>query len=112
MSIDEATLGAILAGLGQRLRRARLDANLTQAALATRAGVSLKTVRNAEDGQNISVETLVLLLQGVGRQQDLERLLASEGPSPVELAERQGRARQRASGRRARDASATDTWQW
>jgi putative transcriptional regulator len=112
MNIDKNAVIATLRAMGIRLRRARLDANLTQNALATRAGVSLKTVRNAEDGQNISLETLVLLLQGVGRQQDLERLLASNGPSPIDLAERQGRARQRATGRRTREPSAKDAWQW
>jgi len=103
---------AVLSALGRRLRRARLDANLTQSDLGRLAGVSLKTVRNAEDGQNISLETLISMLQGVGRGDDLELLLADGGPSPVELLERQGRARQRATGRRGESKDAAETWRW
>lgn len=98
--------------LGERLRQARLGANLTQQDLATRVGVSMKTVQNAEDGQNISLETLILLLRGVGRLNDLENLLADTGPSPVELARRHGHSRQRASGRRTAARDEEDTWQW
>ncbi len=112
MNIEEKPVEAILSLLGQRLRQARLGANLTQQALASQVGVSLKTVRNAEDGQNISLETLILLLRGVGRLNDLEYLLADAGPSPVELARRLGQRRQRASGRRGSGKGAADTWQW
>ena len=112
MNIEEKPTEAILSLLGQRLRQARLGANLTQQALAAQVGVSQKTVRNAEDGQNISLETLILLLGGVGRLNDLEYLLADTGPSPIELARRLGRRRQRASGRRSSGKGASDTWQW
>jgi putative transcriptional regulator len=112
MSIEDMPVKAVLSALGRRLRRARLDANLTQSDLGRLAGVSLKTVRNAEDGQNISLETLISLLQGVGRGDDLELLLADGGPSPVEMLERQGHARQRATGRRAEGKGAADTWRW
>jgi len=112
MSIDDKPVESVLAQLGLGLRRVRLGANLTQQALATRAGVSLKTVRNAEDGQNISLETLILLLRGVGRLNELDYLLADTGPSPVELAKRLGRRRQRASGRRASGKSGPGDWQW
>ena len=112
MNIDETPVKAMLSTLGRRLRRARLDANLAQRELGRLAGVSLKTVRNAEDGQNISLETLILLLQGVGHLDDLDLPLADDGPSPVEMLERQGRARQRATGSRDRGRDAADTWQW
>jgi len=112
MKIEDKPVTAVLSALGRRLRRARLNANLTQSELGSLARVSLKTVRNAEDGQNISLETLILLLQGVGHGDDLDLLLADGGPSPVELLERQGRVRQRATGKRAESKDAADTWQW
>lgn len=112
MSIDKRSVEAALSLIARRLRRARLNANLTQQDLATRVGVSLKTIRNAEDGQNISLETLMLLLQGIGRLKDIQYLLADGGPSPIELAERQGRARQRATGRRGQGKATADTWRW
>ena len=62
------------------------------------------------NGQNVSVETLLLLLRGVGRLDDVESMLADEGPSPIELAKRQGKERQRASGKRSKGKS--DDGQW
>lgn len=110
MIIDKPITVNTLVTLGQRLRRARLDANLTQGVLAERVGISIKTISNAENGQNISLETFALLLQGIGRAGELDGLLADEGPSPVKLAKRLGRTRQRASGRRSKGS--TDNWQW
>lgn len=112
MNIQDIPVATVLSRLGERLRQARLGANLTQQDLATQVGVSMKTVQNAEDGQNISLETLILLLKGVGRLNDLENLLADTGPSPVELARRHGHSRQRASGRRAVAGDDEEPWQW
>ena len=112
MRFSELPPTGILSVIGQRLRQARLDNNLTQQALAESVGVSLKTVRNAEDGQNISLETLVLLLKGLQRVDELQSFLASEGPSPIELAERHGRKRQRATGSRAVNPDTAGGWEW
>lgn len=111
MDIDNAPLPALLAALGERLRAARLRANLTQQALADAAGVSVKTVANAEDGHNVSLETWLMLLRGVGRTDLIAALLEDEGPSPIDIARRRGRQRQRASGDRGRDEDGDD-WQW
>ncbi|MEQ8205431.1 MAG: helix-turn-helix domain-containing protein [Woeseia sp.] len=101
----------ILAELGRRLRQRRLNANLTQDALASHAGVSLNTVRNAEGGSNSSVDTLVSLLRSLNALGDLQQVLLDEGPSPVELAQRDGRTRQRASTAAATPADEGE-WQW
>ena len=109
MRFYNQSVESALAGLSARLRRARLDANLTQRELAERVGVSLKTVSNAEDGHNISLKTFARLLAGIGRLSDLDPVLEDPGPSPVELAKRHGRRRRRASGQTA--TSGTD-WEW
>ena len=112
MDIYNQTVEQAQKALGARLRLARLEANLTQKALAESAGVSQKTVANAEDGQNISVETLLLLLRGLGRLSEIEQVLRDDGPSPVELARRQGHLRQRASGERGLGGAADKDWRW
>lgn len=109
MNFYENSVERSLAALAARLRQARLDANLTQRELARRAGVSLKTLGNAEDGQNISLETFLRLLQGLGRLGEASTLLADEGPSPIELAARRGRRRQRVRASRKDDGG---EWQW
>ena len=111
MSISNTAISRHLSGLSARLRSARLRADLTQSALAERTGVSLKTVANAEDGGKISVETLVRLLDGLGLIAEFDALLSSVEVSPVQIAARKGRARQRASRGDSGDAPA-DEWQW
>jgi transcriptional regulator with XRE-family HTH domain len=101
---------ALLATMGQRLRQARLEANLSREQLADATGLSADTVRNAESGRNVSLETLIRILRGLGELDRLQGLLEDSGPSPVALARHQGLRRQRASGRR-RD-SGESAWKW
>ena len=110
MNLNESSDTAIQSALGARLRDARLDLNMTRANLAANIGVSVDTVRNAETGRNVSTETLIRLLRGLGQLDDLAALLAVRGPSPVRLARRQGKIRRRASG--SRDKQESGRWQW
>jgi putative transcriptional regulator len=110
MTHANSNIGAVQEALGARLRDARLNLNLTREDLAADVGLSVDTVRNAETGRNVSLETLIRLLRGLGRVDDLERLLESGGPSPVQLAKRQGKIRQRASG--SRTTKKSGRWQW
>lgn len=91
---------ALLRDLGQRLRQARLRRNLTQQQLADRAGINRSTVGEYERGASTSTLTLVQVLRTLGLLDELAALAADPGPSPLDLARRQGRVRQRASGRR------------
>ena len=110
MEFNNDPVELALSQLASRLRRTRLNANLSQRELASRAGVSLKTLSNAEDGRNVSLETLLRLLQALGRLSEVSRLVDVDGPSPVELASRRGRLRQRA---RASEAPDDDPeWRW
>ncbi len=106
MNFAQMSDQAILAELGQRLRRERLNANLAQKELAGQTGLALKTIQNAEDGRNFSVETLVRMLRGLGLINQLENFLPDPGLSPVQLAKLRGRVRQRATGSRARGKAA------
>ena len=110
MSIKELSDENIQVALGERMRRARLNRNLTREALADAVGLSVDTIRNAENGRNVSLETLIRMLRGLDRLDDLDALLESSGPSPVQLAKQQGRIRQRASG--SRDKKDPEGWQW
>ena len=110
MDIYRDPIEQSLSALAGRLRRARLDANLTQRELARRAGISLKTLSNAEDAQNVSLETFLRLLHGLGRLAEMSAVLADEGPSPIELVARRGRQRQRV--RAGRSADDESEWQW
>ena len=60
--------------LCERLRKERLYLEMTQADVATRAGVSVNTVSNLEAGRNVSFENLVRVAMVLGRLQELEEL--------------------------------------
>jgi transcriptional regulator with XRE-family HTH domain len=90
----------VLAELGRRLRRYRLQQNVSQRTLAKRAGVSLRTVSNVEAGADLQVSTLVRLLRALGRLEAIDAFLPPPRVSPMELLETAGQGRQRAGRRR------------
>ena len=60
--------------LCERLRKERLYLEMTQADVATRAGVSVNTVSNLEAGRNVSFENLVRVAMVLGRLKEVEEL--------------------------------------
>jgi transcriptional regulator with XRE-family HTH domain len=84
----EATLGASLKAL-------RLDRNITQAALAERADVSLKAIKNLENGQGSTIKTMVCVLRALGRESWLQSVAPVASINPLTMT-RQAEPRQRA----------------
>ncbi len=82
--------------LGGIVRKQREDLRLTQAELATRAGVGRTTIRDAELGKDFQLTTLVKLLRALGRLGDLDAFLPAPSVSPIQLMKRQGKPRRRA----------------
>lgn len=97
-----ATTEEVLAELGHRIQRYRLQQNRTLADVAKAAGLGLRTVRRAEAGERPTLETIVRLLRALGRLDTLDAFLPVPLVSPLQLAELSGRERQRAGTRRRR----------
>ena len=91
---------AALALVGERIQRERLNQNMTQADLAERAGVGVRTLRSLETGDKTTMETFIRVLRALGKLGALDAFLPEPGLSPLQLAKLRGRERQRASGRR------------
>ena len=70
--------------LGARLRALRLQRNMTQAALAKRAGMSVPTVRSLESGGRGTLMTFARVAYALGRERELEALLTPDPPSTLE----------------------------
>lgn len=99
---------AIAEQLGERLRQARLNANLTQNELAEQCGLSRKLIMGAEKGK-AQLESLVAILQALNLTEQLDLFIPAQTISPVQLARLQGKKRQRASGNRSSQTPGENT---
>lgn len=82
--------------LGERLKQARLNQNITQEQIAEAIGVNRRTIINAEKGQ-VTLINLIAILQKLDLASQLDLLLPEQPISPIQLAKLQGSKRQRAS---------------
>ncbi len=108
----EATDAAILAEIGWRLARLRLEKNLTQVQLADQAGVSKSTVQRLESGDvSPRLSGFIRVCRVLDLVGQLDRLVPEPVPGPVEQLKLSGRRRQRASKAGVVKAS-PQKWQW
>jgi transcriptional regulator with XRE-family HTH domain len=103
---------ALLQALGERLGRLRIEQELTQAALAAKAGVSKRTIERLESGEAAAqLSGFLRVCRALGILDRLELLLPEPTASPMEQLRRQGQPRQRVRGRPAAP-TATKRWSW
>lgn len=100
MNFDAMSDKAILAELGERLSRRRLNRNMTQEELAVASGVARRLVQRLEGGHGCSLENLMRILRALGMLGQLDAFLPEAAISPLQMAKTRGRERLRASGRR------------
>jgi transcriptional regulator with XRE-family HTH domain len=72
---------AVLAELGARLARRRIELQLTQAALAEQAGVAKRTVERIEAGASAQMSSIIRLLRVLELLPVLEQLVPAGGPA-------------------------------
>jgi putative transcriptional regulator len=96
MNTKNSSPAAIATELGERLKKTRLNANISQHKLAEMIGLSVKSVKNAEKGK-CQFETMVAILMALGKADQLDLLLPVSTISPIQLAKLQGKQRQRAT---------------
>jgi putative transcriptional regulator len=113
MSFDQLTAHAIAGKLGDRIKIARLNANLTQKALAKKSGLSLKAVTNGEKGKS-TLESMIAILIALEMTEQLDFFIPKQGISPVQLIELQGKERKRATStsKRMSKSQSKDTPTW
>jgi putative transcriptional regulator len=97
--------------LGRRIRELRLRRNITQQALAEATTLSLNTIKALESGKG-KLATLIAVLRELGALDDLDSFVPEPGISPLQLAKRQGKPRQRATGERGREAEGQEGSEW
>ncbi len=112
---EQMTDEAILEQLGERLSRYRLDRNLTQAEVATEAGVHKNTVFRLEAGGSTQTKNLVRVLRALGLLDRLDAILPEPVPSPLKQLEAAERQRKRAVSKKAskpKPGEASTGWSW
>ena len=109
----QVTDQAILTEIGERIARARLNRNLSQAQLATTAGVSKRTLERLESGESVQLTNFVRLLRALDRMEALDGILTEGDVRPMDLLQREGKPRRRASGERRKESAESDeAWTW
>ena len=103
---------ALLQEIGRRLASERLAQNLTQAALAERAGVAKRTVERVESGAVATqLSGFLRVCRALGLIEGLEALVPESVASPIAQLKLRGRQRQRASKPATGNAGKTK-WTW
>ena len=101
---------AIETEIGARLRALRLRRNITQQALADAAGLSVTAIKGIESGGG-RLSTLIAVLRELSALDQLEQFIPEITVSPLQLARRQGKKSERASGsQRSRKHGGEDAW--
>jgi transcriptional regulator with XRE-family HTH domain len=103
----------VLEQLGERLSRYRLDRNLTQAEVATEAGVHKNTVFRLEAGGSTQTKNLVRVLRALGLLDRLDAIVPEPVPSPLKQLEAAEHQRKRAVSKPSQKSDASSPgWSW
>ncbi len=112
MNMETASNESIRKELGKRLQSERLNRNITQAALAAKAGISRRTLVGAERGEPFTIDTLLSILRELGCLAQLDLFLPEPEISPVQLSKLNGKKRKRAGGKFTYPQPRTTPWVW
>lgn len=112
MNIHGMSDRAILREIGLRLKRLRLDKNLSQQKLAEVAGLNRTTIGEIERGAPASLLTFVQILRGLDALEELNSFLPDPEIkiSPLQLAKLRGKERRRASPSREKKQEGESDW--
>ncbi|MDP3518723.1 MAG: helix-turn-helix transcriptional regulator [Pseudohongiella sp.] len=102
----------VLREIGARVASARLQQNITQAELAEKSGIAVRTLRRLEAGQGGSIDTLIRLLQALGQAELLDVMLPQAGISPMQSIRTSGRNPTPRSRARKKAIKTTSSWSW
>lgn len=109
--INTLTDETILAEMGERITRRRLEFHLTQAALAREAGIAKRTLERVEAGETAQLTTIIRIFRVLDLLPILDQVLPESKPGPIEVMTRKGKARKRASSK-DRASAKEESWTW
>jgi len=89
--------------IGEQCRVLRLNLNLDQKTCASGAGVSVSALKNLENGNGVTLKTLIKVLRYLKRTDWLEALSPPVTISPLQLAQNKPRRQRASSPRKVKD---------
>lgn len=99
---------AIVAKIGEFIKQERLKSNKTQAQVAEDAGVNRWTLSQIENGEAISMLSLIQIMRSLGILHLFEAFTVTNEVSPLELAKMDQQKRQRARNKNNNDINKSD----
>lgn len=102
---------SVLQAVGEAIHQQRLQRNLSQADLASDAGVSKRTLERIEAGVSIQLANFIRILRALDLLEGFDALVPQPMPSPIAQLKLQDRQRQRASSVREPEPAAK-AWAW
>ncbi len=99
MSFQDATTPEILAEIGNRVKRERLNVNIKRDVLARKAGISVIVLSRLENGNGCTLANLIKILRALDLLYHLEAFIPDPGFSPIQIHKLRGKIRQKASGK-------------
>lgn len=106
---DYCSNEAVAQELGARIRRARIDYPLSQEELASRAGVTKRTIANIERGADTTLSTLTSVLRALNMLSRMNMLVEPDELRPSELLAQQQRPKRK---RVSRKTTSNAPWKW
>jgi transcriptional regulator with XRE-family HTH domain len=95
----------IVQAIGRFVKQKRLQANKTQSQLAKAAGLNPYTISQIENGESVTLSTLIQLLRALDVLYVLDNFRMIEEISPIQYAKMQKNKRQRARNNNKPDTS-------
>lgn len=99
---------AIVTKIGEFIKQERLKSNKTQAQVSEDAGVNRWTLSQIENGEAISMLSLIQIMRSLGILHLFEAFTVTNEVSPLELAKMDQQKRQRARNKNNNDTNKSD----
>ena len=80
--MQELTSKAILSNLAGRVKKYRLDMNLSQTEFAKKAGISVRSIINFESGLDVKLSNFIKILKALELSDNLEVLVPDVSKRP------------------------------
>ena len=109
--INELTDETILNELGSRIKKRRIQANITQEMLSYEAGISKRTIERLESGESVQLNSFIRILRALDLLSLLEASLPRAKAGPIELLRNRGKERKRAFTKRTNETEKKE-WVW